>query len=197
MKSKTAALVFLVMLALATALPSVGVAQAAGPQSFGATGFAIVTDMGVSTPLGNSSRLRTVGEKVSVLPFPILAYPYSYELYSSEWPELNGGWLVADHASNVLKTLVGGYPVYGGTSHGTFYIQTPAGDLYQGFYESRISTRLSDAEYVVQDSGNWVINSGGVHARGTLNVRLSMVQTWWGEITLGGEATMSGQYQYD
>lgn len=162
--------------AFALILPST--AAASGPKPFTAGGLVAIVDPGITKLAGGSGRTVTNGELVASL-LPMV----------SNWAPLNGGSLVVGHASNakiVFDNNGNLVSVGGGTSRGKFTLNGSDGKQYTGSYETKLS---STAGCAILDSGSWVLNSGGAHARGTLNVCLNPYGP-----TFAGQATMSGVY---
>lgn len=190
-RSKTAALVFLVMLTMAMALPSAVAAK--GPQQFSAWGIAAIASPPTGFPAGASGRYVTAEETVMAA------------LKDSDWGLLKGAYLVVGHTSNARFQVdySYGFPlithVDSGTSHGKFTLVASDGvTTYQGSYETKISTvEPSDQNpqgCTIFDSGTWTIASGSVQAHGTLSVCLNFGMSPMGALTYWGPVTLSGQH---
>lgn len=176
-------LAFMLILALAIAIPaSVTALAGSKPQEFAAYGYAFIVDPGDMRPAGYSGRFVTTMEVVQTSPL------------GSDWGLVNGGALTVYHNSNAKLNLawVGGQPILleveNGRAHGKFTLYAADGQLYEGSYNSEISTTEG---CTISDVGRWSLNSDQAQARGTLEVCLNFDQNWG---TFVGPVTMTGTY---
>lgn len=172
-------LAFLLILALAIAIPSSVTALAGSkPQAFAAYGYAFIVDPGATQPAGVSGRYVTKLEVVQTSPL------------GSDWGLVNGGALTVYHNSNtelVFDESGKLASVENGRAHGKFTLTT-AGGIYEGSYNSEIST-TEDCR--ISDVGRWSLNSDQAQAHGTLDVCLNFDQNLG---TFVGPVLMTGTY---